>query len=79
MAEGQTMAAVLGHDIGYTLWVKCDRCGEEMMAFGQDDDGRPELEAMILAENWCHLGGDGWHCEKCDFGTVSPSRPADTQ
>ena len=25
------MAAFLGHDVDYTLWVKCDRCGDQMM------------------------------------------------
>jgi hypothetical protein len=62
------MAAILGHDIGYTLWVKCDRCGEELMAFGQGADRRPELEAMIRAEGWHHRGADGWLCSRCGAG-----------
>jgi hypothetical protein len=59
------MAAVLSHDIGYTLWVRCDRCGEQLMAFGQGADARPELEAMLRADGWQHTGGDGWLCTRC--------------
>lgn len=59
------MAAILGHDIGFTLYVRCDRCPESIMAFGQGDDGRAELEAMIQAEGWYHLGGDQWLCPRC--------------
>ena len=67
------MAAVLGHDIGYTLWVKCDRCGEQLMAFGQGKDGRSELEAMIRADGWQHQGGDGWLCSRCSASGPNPA------
>src|SRR5438034_1080551 len=63
------MAATLGHDIGFTLSVRCDQCPEPIMAFGQGSEGRPELEAMIRAEGWHQLGGDGWLCPRC--GTTS--------
>lgn len=67
------MAEVLSHDIGYTLWVRCDGCGEQMMAFGRKAERRPEiaaelraeLEAIIRAEGWDHTGGTGWRCEGC--------------
>jgi hypothetical protein len=59
------MAAILGHDIGFTLWVKCDRCGEQLMAFGEAAERRPELEALVKTQGWLHLGGDGWLCEQC--------------
>ncbi len=70
------MAAVLGHDIGYTLWVRCDQCGEQMMAFGREaarqsevaSELREELEAIVLAERWQHTGGDCWLCERCAGG-----------
>lgn len=71
------MAAVLGYDVGYTLWVQCDRCGEQLMAFGQATEARPELEAMIRAEGWRHLGGNGWLCLRCAGAT--PSRAAQTE
>jgi predicted RNA-binding Zn-ribbon protein involved in translation (DUF1610 family) len=67
------MAAVLGHDIGYTLWVECDHCGEQMVAFGQKCDRkseipaelRSELETIVRDYGWRHLGGNEWLCEKC--------------
>jgi hypothetical protein len=70
------MAAVLGHDIGYTLWVRCDGCGEQMMAFGRKAERqseiavelRAELEAIVRAEGWDHKGGNGWLCERCAGG-----------
>jgi hypothetical protein len=65
-AEGEPMAAIVGYDMGVTLWVQCDRCSEQMMAFGEGAQGRPELEARIRAEGWRHDGGDGWLCSRCD-------------
>ncbi len=67
------MVAILGHDIGYTLWVRCDRCAEQMMAFGRGAEARPELETMIRAEGWQHSGGDGWLCPKCTAGAALPA------
>jgi hypothetical protein len=59
------MVAILGYDIGFTLFVQCDRCPEQIMAFGEEGDGRTELEAMIRGEGWDHGGGDGWLCPRC--------------
>lgn len=75
------MAEVLGHDIGYTLWVRCDQCGKQMMAFGRKAvrrseiaaELREELEAIVRAEGWGHTGGGGWLCERCAGGSASGS------
>lgn len=73
------MAEVLSHDIGHTLWVRCDRCGEEMMAFGREavqraviaPELRAELESIIRAEGWDHTSGVGWQCERCAGGNLA--------
>jgi hypothetical protein len=67
------MAEVLGHDIGYTLWVQCDRCAEQLMAFGREAERQPEiapelraeLEGFIQAEGWDPTGGAAWLCKRC--------------
>src|SRR5262249_11288178 len=77
---GAPMAEVLGHDIGYTLWVRCDGCDEEMMAFGGEAvqrseiaaELRAELEGFIRAEGWDQTGGGGWLCERCAGGRRRP-------
>ena len=79
------MAEVVGHDIGYTLWVRCDRCSEQMMAFGREAvrqseiavQLRAELEAIIRAEGWDHTVSDGWLCDRCAGGGPVGSSRAD--
>lgn len=65
------MAAILGHDIGFTLYIRCDCCLEPIMAFGRGEEGRPELEAMIRAEGWHHLAGNSWLCPRCHAASVT--------
>jgi hypothetical protein len=65
------MVTIPGYDAGATLYVQCDRCPEPIMAFGKGAEGRPELEAMLRAEGWRQLGGDGWLCPRC--AAVVPS------
>jgi hypothetical protein len=70
------MASKLGHDIiGYTLWVQCDGCKEQIMCFSDKTDRLPELEAINrqlleqMAQTECgyrHLGGGNWLCQRCE-------------
>jgi hypothetical protein len=77
------MAEVLGHDIGYTLWVRCDGCSEQMMAFGRPAARQPEiaaelraeLDGFIRAEGWHQTGGVGWLCERCAGRRPRPGAP----
>ena len=68
------MASMLSHDIGYTLWVQCDRCKTSIMCFGDRTDRRPDaeeinrqtLEQIAQTEGgWHHFAGDDWLCERC--------------
>lgn len=69
------MAATLQHDDGPVLIVACDRCLEEIVAFGTDDSTRDELDARIAAEAWEFQGGSEWLCKKCGNGRASAELP----
>lgn len=67
------MVELLGHDMGFTLWAKCDQCGTEIVAFGDTTENsevmriqwHPVLISMLNDEGWERALDRSWICPRC--------------